>query len=440
MPTDRYAAAPENSFTFDSWQEVPVEFKTRNQWLRLGRKVPSRTKPLAKLLYPRLVEQWPGSILEESFVASVTDDLTLVTDPPTPLFHVDQTKPYRPSPRTLAYFAFEELFFDLSRKDSYILKFDRESGQERDSWYTRTACPMAYDPLERGFLSSALIRRHINQKEIVGIKATALTRFVLIDLDFHVRDPEIFEAQAEVLLDEFHGKDTWHYQVKRQDVTGLHLIRVFDKPMDLGEVTDSIQKILRRLDADHPELASKARQASMKTLGELEIYPHRTQGVRLPLCFGREMLLDDPLPLIRQKNGQMVQDVEKYIEWLRNPNRTYMDKEKILTYLHYFATTESRPVSLNSKNKPVGKILAKGWKNQMRRKLLDFWLDGEAHGETLNTHIIVLARLAFAYGHDQDVCERSSRDCHIMFESFAEWKDAVYCLCSERLGEVGMRR
>jgi hypothetical protein len=249
MPTSIYAAETKKIREFESWREVPDKFKTRNQWLRAGRKVPTKTKPLARLLYPKLVEHWPGSMLENSFLSKVTDDLTLITDPPTPLFHLDQTKPYRASPRTLAYFAFEEIFFDFARKDSYILKFNKEQAQERDSWYTMTAFPTAQNPLDRGFLSPAIIRKHINQREIVGIKATRWTRFVVIDLDFHGRDSKLFEDQAEVLLSEFHGKATWHYQVKRHDVTGLHLIRTFDKPQDLDTITDSLRAILRRLDA-----------------------------------------------------------------------------------------------------------------------------------------------------------------------------------------------
>lgn len=405
MPTSIYATESKKIREFDGWREVPDEFKTRNQWLRAGRKVPTKTKPQARLLYPKLVEHWPGSILEESFLANVTEDLTLITDPPTPLFHLDQTIPYRASPRTLAYFAFEELFFDLARKDSYILKFDKEQAQERDSWYTMTAYPTAQNPLDRGFLSPAIIRKHINQREIVGIKATRWTRFVLIDLDFHGRDSKLFEDQAEVLLNEFHGKATWHYQVKRHDVTGLHLIRTFDKPQDLDTITDSLRAILRRLDADHPDLARRAKEAGMKTLGELEIYPQRDHGVRLPLCFDREMLLDAPLPLVPCK-GRMIQDVEKYVAWLRNPNRQHMPKERILDYLHYCATIEGPKPSVVIRNRATGKILAKGWKNNMRRMLPDFWLDGEAHGETLNNHIIVLARLAFVYGYGQQESER----------------------------------
>jgi hypothetical protein len=405
MPTSIYAAGTEKLRDFESWREVPDVFKTRNQWLRAGRKVPTKTKPQARLLFPKLVEHWPGSILEDSFLAKVTDDLTLITDPPTALFHLDQTRPYRASPRTLAYFAFEELFFDFARKDSYILKFDKEMAQERDSWYTMTAFPTAQNPLDRGFLSPAIIRKHINQREIVGIKATRWTRFILIDLDFHGRDSKLFEDQAEVLLNEFHGKATWHYQVKRHDVTGLHLIRTFDKPQDLDTITESLRTILRRLDAEHPDLAQRAREAGMKTLAELEIYPQRDHGVRLPLCFDREMLLDAPLPLVPCK-GRMIQDVGKYVEWLKNPNRQYMPKERILDYLHYFARIEAPKPTTVTRNRATGKILAKGWKNNLRRMLPDFWLDGEAHGETLNNHIIVLARLAFVYGYGQQEIER----------------------------------
>lgn len=144
----------------------------------------------------------------------------------------------------------------------------------------------------------------------------------------------------------------------------------------------------------------------MKTLAELEIYPQRDHGVRLPLCFDREMLLDAPLPLVPCK-GRMIQDVEKYVEWLRNPNRHYMPKESILDYLHYFARIEAPKSSGVTRSRATGKILAKGWKSNMRRMLPDFWLDGEAHGEPLNTHIIVLARLAYVHGYGQHEIERA---------------------------------
>lgn len=433
MPEYIYAAEQKKRRDFESWRQVSPEFKTKRKWLKAGRKVLAKAKPQARVLYPRIIE-WPCS--DDRFLAQVTDELTLITDPPTALFHFDQTTEYRASARTKAYFAFEEIFFDLARKDSHILKFDKAAGRERDEWYTMTGYASIQNPADRGFLTSAAIRRHINQREIVGIKAKDKTRFMLIDPDYHGRDLAVFEGQVEVLLNEFHGKATWHYQVKKHDVTGLHLIRTFPNPVDLDEATALLRQILLRLDADNPELARRAKDAGMATLGELEIYPQRDHGVRLPLCLDREVLLDAPLPLVSFK-GRMVQDVEKYIAWLQNPNRQYMPKERILDYLHYFARLETKPKAPSPKKERVdwanGEISANGWNNKTKSRLPGFWLDGNADGRPLNEHIVVLCRLAAAYGYSQQEIESS-------VNAFVKELPPAARTCSSRLLNGKMRR
>jgi hypothetical protein len=290
MPEYIYAAERKKRRDFESWRDVTPEFKTKRQWLKAGRKVLDKAQPQARVVYPRWIEGTTGC-LDDHVLEYVDHNLTLITAPPTNLFHFAQTKEYRASSRTKAYFAFEEIFFDHARKDSYTLKFDRRNGQEQDGWYTVTGYADISNPADRGFLSSAIIRKHINQREIVGVKAMYRTRFRIIDLDFHGRDAKLFQDQAEVLLNEFHGKDKWHFQVKRHDVTGLHLIQVFEDARDLDDAVNELREILIRLDAANPELALRARSAGMATLAELEIYPNRNHAVRLPLCFDREMLL-----------------------------------------------------------------------------------------------------------------------------------------------------
>ena len=433
MPEYIYAAEQEKRRDFESWREVPTEFKTKRQWLKAGRRVLAKAKPQARVVYPRIIE-WPCS--DDRFLAQVTDELTLITDPPTALFHLDQTKEYRASARTRAYFAFEEIFFDHARKDSYALKFDRRKGQEQDGWYTVTGYADIPNPADRGFLSSAIIRRHINQREIVGIKATDKTLYRVIDLDFHERDAKIFEDQADVLLSEFHGKDTWHFQVKRHDVTGLHLIQVFEEARDLDEAVNELRQILIRLDAANPELAHRARNAGMATLAELEIYPNRNHAVRLPLCFDREMLLDKPLPLVTVGKKQ-VQDVEGYIRWLNDTDRKYMPKEQILDYLHYFAIAECTPKASSPKKEKVdwanGEISANGWNKKLKSRLPGFWLEGDADGVPLNEHIVVLCRLAAVYGYCQQEIERS-------INAFVKELPAAARKCSSRLVNGKMRK
>lgn len=390
---------------FDSWREVPDQFKTRNQWLRAGRKVQDDETAKGRVLYPRFVELGGPVSLWDNCVLDHCDDLILVTDPPTSLFHVDQTVPYNASSRTIAYQSFEDFFFQHSRKDSYGRKSDPQTGEELDGWFTVTAALNAQRFHDRQFLTSQLIRQHINQKHIVGVKATRLTRFFLIDLDYHGRDLQVFERQAEVLLDAFHGKGTWHYQVKRQDVTGLQLICVFDEPKDLEVITEKAQTILRELDRQNPELVIAAKKAGMKTLADLELYPDSNQAVRLPLCRDREMLLDKPLSLVTHRK-QQVQDVEGYVHWLEDPNREYMLKERILDYLHYFAfhSTQSSTKSTKPKVKGDsgnGEITASGWYGNLKRWLFQFWIEGNANGRSLNEHIAVLSRLAACFGHGE---------------------------------------
>ena len=212
---------------FEGWRDVPSNFKTRNQWLRAGRRVPKRELPSARVIYPRIIE---GNCFfgPETIVLDQTDESSLITSQPTPLFDLSQTVLYTPGSRTLAYWAFEDIFLLHSRKDSWIRKTDF-SGEELEEWLTEHEDGFATKSHLRNRLTGDLIRKHINQRQIIGVKGGEMTRSVVIDLDYHGRNQEVFEAQAEVLLDKIHGVGTWHFQVKRHDVTGIQFIYVLDR-------------------------------------------------------------------------------------------------------------------------------------------------------------------------------------------------------------------
>jgi len=228
MSTDIiYASQPEMVREFEGWKNIPPNFKTRNQWLRAGRRVTDAEKPTARVVYPQIVEgMWTFGpetvILEDRW-----DDFTVISDGSTPLFHLNQTVPYTAQERTRAYFAFEDIFLKYARRDVWIRKTDLMTGEEEEDWFTESEWPFASKPHQRNRLTAALTRQHINQKQILGVKGSEWTRFVIIDLDFHGRNLMVFERQAEVLLNKFHGVGTWHYQVKRHDVTGIQFIYVF---------------------------------------------------------------------------------------------------------------------------------------------------------------------------------------------------------------------
>jgi hypothetical protein len=243
----------------------------------------------------------------------------------------------------------------------------------------------------------------VNQNQIIGIKSLDTTRFLLIDLDLHGKNFDVFEEQAKVLLEKFNGKDAWHCQVHESEVNGIHFIRVYEKNVMLDFEVARLRKMLQRLDSENPALRERAKSSGMKNFGELEIYPSRNgNGVRLPLSRGRKVFLDRELKLLPYK-GKMVQDVVGYIDWLNDPERQYMKTEKILGYLHYFRdfTLKSEKTVSDSKVFKEKEIISKGWKGNMRRILREFWLDGNANGISLNEHIIVLCRLAAQFGHTE---------------------------------------
>ena len=143
----------------------------------------------------------------------------------------------------------------------------------------------------------------------------------------------IFLEQFQVLLNEFHGKDRWHYQVSDDNAGGVHLIQVFPDLVPVSECRARLRDTLQELDRTHPELAEKARAAGMKSLGQLEIYPDRHHGFRLPLCQGRTMLLHKPLPKVFDKRYKReIPDVIRYVSWLTRPH-AYMPAEDVFNYV-----------------------------------------------------------------------------------------------------------
>ncbi|WP_437191373.1 hypothetical protein [Planctomicrobium sp. SH527] len=374
------------------------------------------------------------SAIPEITVLAEFDDITIISDEPTPLFDIRQTAAYIPTPRTQAYWEFEDIFLRYSRRDSWIHKTDLRTGEELDDWITETDYPFSSQAHLRNFLTDDLVRKHINQKQIVGVKGTALTRFAIIDLDFHGRNLEVFLKQAGVLLDQFHGTGTWHYQIKREDVSGLQLIHVFPEPRELAAVHQELRKILAELDSQNPQLAAEAKAAGMKSLSDLELYPtNGGNGVRLPLCRDRVVLLDRELSLVTHRK-QRVQDVEGYINWLNDPHRKYIAKEHILDHLRNIATCcVKTSMPKTTAPKPHTHSQQSAWKGNLRRWLYEFWIEGDANGRPLNEHIAVLARLAHVYGYSEtEIC--------VGLSELVRGLPACASSCSSRLLKGQMRK
>lgn len=151
----------------------------------------------------------------------------------------------------------------------------------------------------------------------------------------------------------------------------------------------------------------------MRTLGELEIFPNPKHGFRLPLCSGRTMLLDRPLPLVfNQRMKREVQDVEGYVSWLSKDEKTYMPAEQVITYV------KERLASLKPKVQPKTERQAKvtttneaatngladlgPMKGQFAQKLVAFWTGADTPPDSLNPWIGMTARVLPFYLDDQE--------------------------------------
>lgn len=408
---------------FDSWRDVPETLKTRRRWLRLGRKVTNNSKRAGYFVRQRFANleedlEKLDLLHPETVDVDEEDDLVLVADMRANLYKLDQTIPYTPSARTQATWAFADIYLANACRDSWLLHGPEEG------W--KTVNPRKRSLYATGVLTENTIISHLNHSKIVGVKnQTGVTWFIVLDLDYHGRDRDVFLEMAEILLRKFNG-DTWHAMTGIDEINGLHLIRVFSEPVNLKDAVTELREQLRQLDQQHPELAKRAIKAKMPSFGTMEIYPtgrsnpveSGSNGIRLPLSAGRVTITDQYLmPVKRKKTKQKPRrrgdsnqkrtradttaPVESYIRWLKDPNRKPLNIEHTLEFLKTFTfEAPTRAESAHSYSQSP-----KGWKNNTRRLICDFWLDGEPNGISLNSHIAVLVRAAAFYGHHGGIVE-----------------------------------
>jgi hypothetical protein len=380
--------------------QVPPNLGTRRQWKRRRRKVRKGEKPVARLQWAEWDVVETERFETDGTQKTIKEKRLVVKE--CGLFSEGQTAPYRATGRTVAINIFCQYFLRFTSRDYYLWWLDEPLDGGKPGW---RSCS--------GRLPESHAKKHISGTEKYGVRGGKKTRFGAIDLDLHEGDPEIFLAQFRVLLDEFHGKDGWHFQVSDTDAGGVHLIQTFREPLPLGSYRQELRRRLGALDDRHPELAARARAAGMKTLGELEIFPNTQDGFRLPLCAGRTMLLDRPLPRVLDKRlKREVGDVVGYVSWLTRDDKRYMPADDVFNYVKARLRTpqpkpqrveaEPAPKPKKQKKEPSGSLGSLGkMKGRYSQVLADFWQGRLAVPDTLNTGIRLLA-LPLPYYLDED--------------------------------------
>ena len=375
--------------------EKPPELETRSRWEQDNRRVLKGEKPKAVQVYEETRKKYSGDASSDGEKATASETVTILRE--VGLYAFEQTTKFRPSPRTLALREFRTVYLRYSSSQYYLWYSDGE-------WNT---C--------HGRLSAERFRDHIAHEAIYGVRGNGrCTRFGGIDLDLHKGDRTIFLEQLNILLEEFQGREGWHFQVADINAQGVHFLQVFPEPLDYKLYRAGLRARLQALDQKYPELAIRAKQAGMKSLGDLEIFPNVKNGLRLPFCLGRTMLLDKPLVMILVR-GKYVVDVEKYILWVNTPTE-YMPRQDVYEYistrLRQDAVSQSGG---NSQETPVNtpiqqKSTASGnkgtvgnnVKGQYANSIVAFWSGNDTPQKMLNRQILLLANTAPFYYDSRD--------------------------------------
>jgi len=304
---------------YGGWNKLPRGLKTRGQWELLNRKVRKREVPRALLAYSEIRRTGSTTTIHDDGTEEHREPQAKVVLDGVGVFAEEQTKPFKPSNLVLAYRAFYDYFVGHTSKSHYI-------------WITSEDWLWCY-----GGLGRQRTKSHVDGLEEYGViggggTLRETTRFGLIDHDLHDGDLDIFLEQQRILIDEFHGKDGWHVQIKNENAGGVHLIQVVPET-DLADYRQKLLRKLQDLDLRNPGLEARARSVGMKSFSQLEIYPDRTHGIRLPLAKGRTVLLDHPLPLRTNIKGRQVQNVVGYIRWIDDAERKYMPADEVFDYV-----------------------------------------------------------------------------------------------------------
>jgi hypothetical protein len=274
-------------------------------WFKHSRKIIKGQEPVAAVDYDRRTLSWSECVThgtEGTVTTSWTPRVVKVWDR-YPVFSLEQTVIVKKQVWTKAEEFLWDVFGQHTNKDYRVPK-------HLGDWRTFKL------KVSREELKNHFYRIESEHHEF-ALRAGPETRFVGIDTDLHGDDPGIFSRQIEILLRRFYGRQNWHLAVADNELNGVHLLYCFPSPVPTKEAVDSLRAELVKLDAEHPELARQAIAAGMKTFSTMEIKPTESVALRLPLCKGRNVLLDgQPLGVVTRK-GKQYPDIVTYAKWLK---------------------------------------------------------------------------------------------------------------------------
>lgn len=311
---------------FSRWKDVPRTLATRNRWRMRGRKVNAKVEPAA------IIEQ-----VEERKLTVIDHTAEIVKS--IRLYHEDQTTPVKLSSLERAKHLYHRAFVEPANPKRLIKRckgaYVTDSAGER---YWDSSIDEEGWRMHREYMTLQRTESHLSGSEEYGIFGGENSFHSMIDLDLHNVPYTLFIRRLEVLLDHFHGKSVCHIQVAEGDARGVHIILFFGNKSPLMNRHRRLRNQFKALEKKHADIFLTA--DSIKALPKekrggikpVEVFPALQFGQRLPPARGRIVLLDKPLHFVWRR-GKLRQDVERYMDWLIDRDRQYMDKDAVLSFV-----------------------------------------------------------------------------------------------------------
>ena len=392
---------------FIGWNNVPFDYKNQKSWNYNFKDIIENEFPKAEVIFQ--VGDNPPKF------ATV------------PLYHISQTIDFIPSKKQLAFEEFWQIFCSKMDQNRHLKK---KTKGEIGWWLKNTDNFKFCNRLCREKLQS-----HLNQNRPIGVfpkynDPLSKTRFVIIDLDLHNKDQSIFLQMVKILLDVFWGKGKCFIGLNPEIVNGIHLILVFDDTKNVVKITNEIKDILKNLDIENQQLINQAISLHMNSFSAIEVFPRNDRGVRLPLGKGYTVITDrilENVPLPEKKGTRLVADCVSFMDWIKDPNKKYMDKDAVINFIADKIADSSIKIKLNKpKETTVKKTIpselkkksntnvinnndlkaAKGLKGNFFEILYKFWVSGEPFqekdGNCLNKQVLYLAKISKEFNYKKD--------------------------------------
>jgi hypothetical protein len=201
--------------TFQGWEKVSKDYKTRAAWKRAFRRVAKGEQPTA-------------TVVVEQTRRFDTIDAEYTVEKSYKLFHVSQTQPIRQTPLNTAQRHFWEHFVRHGDRNKLIrwTKGEWKRDEHGEKWWDDEVEVWGWRTYQEHFSFDECLD-HLNGKDIYGVFGAEKSSYLLIDLDLHNQSLDLFLKRLKVLLDAFHGKWRCHFQVSNEKAGGVHIILCF---------------------------------------------------------------------------------------------------------------------------------------------------------------------------------------------------------------------